>query len=60
MLGLLWKRSKREKDLADALRGMRTLRVGQRGGISIDSQEILSDQHFIEASKKAKKIVANA
>jgi hypothetical protein len=26
--------------------------------MSIDSQEILSDQHFIDASKQAKKIVA--
>jgi hypothetical protein len=25
--------------------------------MSIDSQEILSDQHFIDASKQAKKIV---
>ena len=57
MIGLLWKRSKREKDLADALREMSTLRVSQWGGISIDSQEILRNQNFIDACKRAKKIV---
>ncbi len=58
MLGLLWKASKREKEILDSLRELRTLRVSNRGGMSIDSQEILKSKHFIEASKKAKKIVA--
>jgi len=58
MFALFWKPSKREKALADAIRELRTLRVSDRGGMSIDSQEILSDQHFIDASKQAKKIVA--
>jgi hypothetical protein len=59
MLGLLWKPSKREKELLDALRDLQTLHVSSRGGMSIDSKEILRDENFIAASKKAKKIVAN-
>ena len=60
MFGLLFsKRSEREKELADSLRAMKTIRVSMRGGISLDSSEILQDKNFIEASKKAKKIVAN-
>lgn len=59
MLGLLWKPSKRERKLLDALRDLQTLRVSPRGGMSIDSKEILSNEHFIAASKRAKKIVAN-
>lgn len=59
MLGLLFKTSKREKEILDSLRELRTLRVTDRGGMSIDSQEILMSERFIEASKKAKKIVAN-
>jgi len=59
MLGLLWKPSKRERKLLDALRDLQTLRVSPRGGMSIDSKEILQNRHFIAASKKAKKIVAN-
>lgn len=60
MLGLLFsKRSEREKELADALRALKTLQVSMRGGISLDSMEILQDKHFIEASRKAKKTVAN-
>jgi hypothetical protein len=59
MLGLLFKTSKREKEILDSLRELQTLRVSDRGGMSIDSREILMSQCFIEASKKAKKIVAN-
>lgn len=60
MLGLLFsKRSEREKELADALRALKTLQVSMRGGISLDSMEILQDKYFIEASRKAKKTVAN-
>lgn len=59
MLGLLWKPNKREKKLLEALRDLRTLRVTPRGGMSIDSQEILSNESFIAASKRAKQIVAN-
>ncbi|RML92462.1 Uncharacterised protein [Ectopseudomonas mendocina] len=59
MLGLLFKTSKREKEILDSLRELRTLRVSDRGGMSIDSREILTSELFIEASKKAKKIVAN-
>lgn len=59
MLGLLFKASKREKEILDSLRELRTLRVSDRGGMSIDSREILMSERFIEASKKAKKIVAN-
>lgn len=59
MLGLLFKTSKREKEILDSLRELRTLRVSDRGGMSIDSREILASELFIEASKKAKKIVAN-
>lgn len=59
MLGLLFKTSKREKEILDSLRELRTLRVSARGGMSIDSREILTNEHFIEASKKAKKIVAH-
>lgn len=59
MLGLLFKTSKREKEILDSLRELRTLRVSDRGGMSIDSREILESEVFIEASKKAKKIVAN-
>lgn len=58
MLGLLFKISKREKEILDALRELRTLRVSNRGGMSIDSQEILMNECFIEASKRARKIVA--
>lgn len=58
MLRLLSKPSKRERKLLDALRDLRSLRVSSRGGMSIDSKEILSNQHFIAASKKAKTIVA--
>lgn len=60
MFGLLFsKRTEREKELADALRAMKTVRVSMRGGISLDSMEILTDKKFIEASKKAQQIVAN-
>ncbi len=59
MLGLLFKTSKREKEILDSLRELRTLRVSARGGMSIDSREILTNELFIEASKKAKKIVAH-
>ncbi|VVQ38472.1 hypothetical protein PS943_05916 [Pseudomonas fluorescens] len=60
MFGLLFsKRTEREKELADSIRAMKTIRVSMRGGISLDSTEILQDKNFIEASKKAKKIVAN-
>jgi hypothetical protein len=59
MLGLLLKPNKREQELLDALRGLQTLRVSSRGGMSIDSREILTNEQFIAASKQAKKIVAN-
>lgn len=59
MLGLLFKPSKEEKELLEALRDLQTLRVSSRGGMSIDSQEILSNKNFIAASEKAKKIVAS-
>lgn len=60
MFGLLFsKRTEREKELADALRALKTVRVSMYGGISLDSMEILRDKKFIEASKKAQKIVAN-
>ncbi|QXW42686.1 hypothetical protein [Pseudomonas amygdali] len=59
MLGLLWKPSSKEKKLLDSLRELQTLRVTARGGMSIDSKEILSDAEFIAASKRAKSIVAN-
>lgn len=58
MIGLLWGASKREKEILDSLRKLETLRVNNRGGMSIDSQEVLKSTYFIEASKKAKKIVA--
>lgn len=59
MLGLLIKASKREREILESLRELRTLRISDRGGMSIDSREILMSERFIEASKKAKKIVAN-
>ncbi|WP_347929198.1 hypothetical protein [Pseudomonas helvetica] len=59
MLGLLIKPSKEEKELLEALRDLQTLRVSSRGGMSIDSQEILNNKNFIAASEKAKKIVAS-
>ncbi|MDQ0666708.1 hypothetical protein QF039_001008 [Pseudomonas sp. W2I6] len=59
MLGLLFKPSKEEKELLEALRDLQTLRVSSRGGMSIDSQEILNNKNFIAASEKAKKIVAS-
>lgn len=59
MLGMLFtKRTKREMELADSIRAMETVRVSKRGGISLDSSEILRDQNFINASERAKKIVA--
>ncbi|MCP1510443.1 hypothetical protein J2Y83_000570 [Pseudomonas marginalis] len=59
MFGLLFKASKQEKEILDSLRELKTLRVTDRGGMSIDSREILMNERFIEASKKAKKTVAN-
>lgn len=60
MFGLLLsKRTDREMKLADSIRAMKTVQVSRRGGISLDSLEILNNEHFIEASKKAKKLVAN-
>lgn len=59
MLGLLFKANKQEKEILDSLRSLKTLRVSDRGGMSIDPQEILESRDFIEASKKAKKTVAN-
>lgn len=56
---LFSKKTEREKELADSIRAMKTVRVSKRGGISLDSSEILQDERFIEASKKAKMIVAN-
>ena len=60
MLRLLLRTTKREKEILESLRNLKTLRVNERGGMSIDSREILNSQRFIEASKKAKKIVANS
>ena len=54
----LFKRSEREKQLAKSIRALKTVRVSDRGAISIDVAEILQDRSFIEASKKAKQIVA--
>lgn len=60
MFGLLLsKPTERQKKLADSIRAMETVHVSRRGGISLDSLEILKSEHFIEASKKAKKLVAN-
>ncbi|WP_232538360.1 hypothetical protein [Pseudomonas syringae] len=59
MFGLLFKASKDEKEILDSLRGLKTLRISDRGGMSIDTHEILTSKRFIEASKKARKIVAN-
>ncbi|WP_233593921.1 hypothetical protein [Pseudomonas amygdali] len=59
MLGLLFKTSKHEKEILESLRGLKTLRISDRGGMSIDTQEILTSKRFIEASEKARKIVAN-
>lgn len=58
MIGLLWGASKREKEILESLRKLKTLRVNNRGGMSIDSQEVLKSSKFIAASEKAKKIVA--
>lgn len=60
MFGIFFsKRTERELELANALRAMKTLHVSSRGGISLSSAEIIQDKNFVEASKKAKEIVAN-
>ncbi|RMP50635.1 hypothetical protein ALQ20_200015 [Pseudomonas syringae pv. atrofaciens] len=59
MFSLLFKTSKQEKEILESLRGLKTLRVSDRGGMSIDQQEILESKGFREASEKAKKTVAN-
>jgi hypothetical protein len=60
MFGLLLsRRTEREKKLADSIRAMQTVQVSRHGGISLDSLEILNDKYFIEASKKAKLMVAS-
>lgn len=60
MFGLLLsKRTESERKCADSIRALETVQVSRRGGISLDSMEILKNKHFIEASKKAKQIVAN-
>lgn len=57
MFGLFSKKTDEEKKVADSIRALKTLRVSKRGGISLDSIEILESKNFIEASKKAKLIV---
>jgi len=59
MLGLLFRANKREKEILKSLRKLKTLRVSERGGMSIDSSEVLASDSFVKASKRAKNIVAN-
>lgn len=60
MFGLLLsRRSDEEKRIADSIRAMKTVRVSGRGGVSIDSLEILRNEQFIKASQRAKRLVAD-
>lgn len=56
---LLFWPSREQRELADSLRTLKTLKVTRGGGISIDPLEIARDEHFIAASKVAKRIVAD-
>ena len=51
--------TQRERELADSIRRLKTLKVSSKGGISIDSMEIIRNPHFVKASQQAKEIVAS-
>lgn len=56
---LLWP-SREQRELADRLRALKTLRVTRGGGMSIDPLEIVRSESFIAASKVARRIVESA
>lgn len=57
---LLFCPSRKDREIADQLRALKTLKVTRGGGMSIDPLEIARNEHFIAASKVAKRIVAES
>jgi len=53
MLGLLFRANKREKEILKSLRKLKTLRVSERGGMSIDSSEVLASDSFDQGQQKS-------
>lgn len=53
------KQTEEQKELADSIRQLETLKVSRRGSISLESREIINSDTFVAASKKAKRIVQN-
>ena len=61
MFGLLFsKRTEREKQLADSIRSLKTLRVSLNGLISVDPDEIVNDEKFMSARVSVKKTLKTA
>lgn len=53
---LFWLR-RDERKILEQIRELKTLKVTPRGGMSIDPLEIIQSDHFLKASRMAKRIV---
>lgn len=54
---MLFKVSKEQKEMLDNLRKMKTLKVNDKGGISVDPNEIVNREEFKESVRKSRKYI---